>query len=1202
MFQTQSEVRPAVTRMPMDGYVLQTGGSARRRVIKPLNKQEKNGTNVYPIQNEYRVSGVPGHTHNSSAVASVLVDLTQTRGFSKSFNAEWSEKAIELKTDQPGDSDAYDNSDPRFERALERGIGEIALRPENCHHEIREPVRSISEVRTLVAPDDRLQTLTYVEEVGGFVDTKKKAYISDFPIVNVDFLCYRDPASAEVYGSGGNSNVYKSLEPDSNTPILIESLKTGRANFVVQLPTDNTTSVGTLTDGTDWHGIVPFRWNDDQKLYESESFVVKFRRVFEIQANMQNGALAARTLTVRFPVIKSTVASNGYCFLMAAEINPPQAIRSATNANGKEYVPFFPLEILDTTVTQSRFYYRLDCAYRIMVGGSFAFPGPSAFSADRSYYKQLESVQPLQLCKRYAEAYKTVADIQQSWDSDAQIKPQFRHGSFFDVLNLTNFNNPRVYARNNQAGACYEGFTKKPYVFRAQAVQPFSNQPVDINYTDAALRGHQPIAFRLESVNNPTANADDWKLTHPDPSLDNARLARQLPTLTLFETDVAYELDESKVRPSKFISDEPDRIPRYVDHPPGERTTATSYWYWKAQLLPSITSTQNAALADADKVPSSRTWMLPRPDHTGYKLMTVHGTNFDLGNSKIRSANMDMDEQFIMVPATIDFYFDTDYMDFDYDAGYDSDGEEDFELSTLSEKDPDRSHVFYIVGDVYRNGDAIGVNAHVQPLFDLAETQLATGTLKANIHVVDVMLPDDRRFGHDGANMPYFKEGFGVGTMFECDNHALLAANSANPDPTVDQNSRIPVMYRVSNSTKYSESGVAGLELFVQNLYFTFSENRTFFVAVNDVGKRSAPTTPNLLYFHTKDTRVETANDKTTVAGGAGNLCVVTVIEKLYTKDGTLATAASVTALGNKAQLLTNAGLTDRFLDQRDYLGFCCLGKNFQDTWFGSPSDGGAVTVFDAHKAESNLLGPVFQSKRRISQHLCAPILNPNMRIGCTAPLNFETGHLPPELRDFRLELRDVDFSNVPGKVLLESLVLYEFNGGNQVVTAVDNLLHLPQFHEDYATVQTDGTFDFEVFSPYGMPSYIALFCRDTDRKRDHLTQPLIKQLSIMCSTTQKKSNTILEADVHQLYHITQRNVNQRARYNRATFNKRQVVLLSAEDIGMMGLESYQTEKRAQFRFNGTVDQIGRVTALLIYNNRGLYIQGKHMSVLRLKD
>ena len=53
----------------------------------------------------------------------------------------------------------------------------------------------------------------------------------------------------------------------------------------------------------------------------------------------------------------------------------------------------------------------------------------------------------------------------------------------------------------------------------------------------------------------------------------------------------------------------------------------------------------------------------------------------------------------------------------------------------------------------------------------------------------------------------------------------------------------------------------------------------------------------------------------------------------------------------------------------------------------------------------------------------------------------------------------------------------------------------------------------------------------------------------------------------------------------------------------MMGLSraEYQLEKRAQFEFKGTVDQIGNVTALLIFTNRGLYVQGKHMSVVRLR-
>jgi len=290
--------------------------------------------------------------------------------------------------------------------------------------------------------------------------------------------------------------------------------------------------------------------------------------------------------------------------------------------------------------------------------------------------------------------------------------------------------------------------------------------------------------------------------------------------------------------------------------------------------------------------------------------------------------------------------------------------------------------------------------------------------------------------------------------------------------------------------------------------------------------------------------------------------------------------------------------------DQGDVVGLCYLGPDFQSAWIGDPTstDKEVVTIFDEKLAESNLPGPVFQSQKLISQHLCAPVINPNMRIGCTAPLNFETGHLPPELRDFRLEMRDVNFSFLPGKVSLEPLVLYEFNGGNQVVAAHDNLLHLPQFRESSAYVKSDGTFEFEMFSPYGMPSYIAVFCRDQDMRRDHMIQPLIKQLSIMCTTTQKKSNTILDANVHQLYHITQRNVNQRARYNRKTFDRRQVILIRAEDVGMMGLQSYQTEKRAKFLFSGTVDQLGRVTAVLVFNNRGLYIQGKHMSIVRLKE
>ena len=55
MSQIQSEVRPEVLRMPKTGFMLQTGGSARRfRDIAATDK--------FPIEAQYRVSGIPGHT------------------------------------------------------------------------------------------------------------------------------------------------------------------------------------------------------------------------------------------------------------------------------------------------------------------------------------------------------------------------------------------------------------------------------------------------------------------------------------------------------------------------------------------------------------------------------------------------------------------------------------------------------------------------------------------------------------------------------------------------------------------------------------------------------------------------------------------------------------------------------------------------------------------------------------------------------------------------------------------------------------------------------------------------------------------------------------------------------------------------------------------------------------------------------------
>ena len=101
MSQFQSEVRPKVLQMPQDGFVMQTGGSARMRTIKPSIAQTL--TSSYPVQAQYKVTGVPGHTHNASAVLSVLCDLRRQRGTDlTSVAGVWSSQALALRAANPG--------------------------------------------------------------------------------------------------------------------------------------------------------------------------------------------------------------------------------------------------------------------------------------------------------------------------------------------------------------------------------------------------------------------------------------------------------------------------------------------------------------------------------------------------------------------------------------------------------------------------------------------------------------------------------------------------------------------------------------------------------------------------------------------------------------------------------------------------------------------------------------------------------------------------------------------------------------------------------------------------------------------------------------------------------------------------------------------------------------------------------------------
>ena len=151
------EVVPDVQSMPTTGWFCQTSGNARRRIAPNISGSDLEGV--------YDVAGVPGHTHNASAMISVDADYTAYRETAIEVPAGvWAADAFNFAIGQLTDSIEPEDAEERYERAIERCVGSVSLFPENC---INEPTRSIGEVRTLVAPKARLDTLTYIDERRG---------------------------------------------------------------------------------------------------------------------------------------------------------------------------------------------------------------------------------------------------------------------------------------------------------------------------------------------------------------------------------------------------------------------------------------------------------------------------------------------------------------------------------------------------------------------------------------------------------------------------------------------------------------------------------------------------------------------------------------------------------------------------------------------------------------------------------------------------------------------------------------------------------------------------------------------------------------------------------------------------------------------------------------------------------------------------
>ena len=1409
MAQLRPEVRPLVSSMPVDGFGMQTGGSARRRVV-PFDT----------AMNSYKVTGVPGHTHNASAVCSVLVDNTERSNAEFRIGDHFA--AAQVVVAAPRFTDSAEVSESDYDRALERGIGEIAIVPENCHQEIREPARAISEVRSLVMPKDKRDTLTYVEEVGGFVDqeTGRTAVPEPaYPDIMVDlFHAYELPVANVTAVAGG----------DFRTGTGNLAFAEGELRFEGYHPTTDPgwsrTQVarvgsslvplravgGTLAtvDGKSWEGVVTLQWDPVNKSYFCPAFEAIFTTMYETGPA---GNHTHANFEVQFPEIRTPVSRDGQCVFAGGE--RPLRDEPAANEGFATLSCSVDQNILQGPVRGGNVVFKV-WPFRIATGYASAIRGPSR---GVNYWTRVLNTRLMESARNVSELgasdeaarilmFTNAANAKTSnrmlqtgmrtffstrantWNTTSNL-PVFNNRNAFEgtsydmcptninlngrgfgpVFGLTaagNLHNPDVNSAAN-----YRGFALLPVA--AQALynagghaneNPANWNPLAYAYNNQRVTRRLDVAKLLYNTN--FASAEDVvrhiategslafdntrKVTIRIPRIDDAtgitevnpngdevadivlyqsrdhytRLETNLTNTVTFKNTqvrtknqnlVHHKANETTARDGVFPTqavggDAPEIL--YGVAPPGPGASDNEIAAACQQVLPPIRQAVQRAINELNAAKLALTTASaklenhqsgqgmfygtkPRlnaaqpPTEPTSELLVLDDTHLALDLTVDNAAAFATEGPFACaLPCTLRYLFEDKKMalhvtgaiaaapqnatfeeifwatrnvglapeaaDDDGTLHGDRQQQESAPFVTFCEPKArvvgdantrihinvdctslfDMTSIFQDFPDVaadWRNDAGDGFNQ--QPVVTRRDTAVGKEIIVLSVGMMDNLQQTSQMGQHERS----VRTKFDVLTL-NADTGSTCIVRVAHTNAAQIQNAGHavrPIMQALGNkddaqplrrdSMSVMEHRVSGSQpviltpsyiaqhnglaasnnliiadnmLYIGNAHLAFDSNRYVFLIMNDHGAPNTgtidlanPEHPTVLVFETQDCEPVLHFDEYFNFAN-----VLTRVRNVRVREGNALvplTAAILTTIMHDDSMGT--GLTAE--EREGNRSFCTMyfpSFKFQDTfWNADP--------FASLASDSQRTGVVHRSQLRVSQHLCAPLLNPNGRIGCSAPLNYGSLHLPPELRDFRIELRDVDFSFLPGSsnATLEALTLYEFNGGNQLAGAQPSMLYMPHFRHFQVTTTTQA-FEMEIFSPYGNPSYIAMYARSKVRPNEYVKQPLIKTLSIQSGTTMKKSNTILQAREHELFHLTQRNVHPRAEYTRVTNQQRQVVLLCAEDIGDMGIAQYQKEKRSVFLLSGDLDVPATVTALFIYNNRGLSIQNLEIGVVRV--
>ena len=435
------EVVPEVRSMPTTGWFCQTSGNARRRITKNTGSSE-NGI--------YDVAGIPGHSHNASAVISVDADYSRYRQTALSVPGKvWSYAALNMPVGLLTDSIEPTHASERYDRCIERCVGYMSIFPENCAGSIREPTRSIGEIRTLVAPKARLDTLTYVQERRGWVvpvdETDglqdRALLVSDFPDVYLDVrpLGMVMPATVDadqvpsslyieaptfalrvqsdgdglgIIGRLADGGTYTAATKYHKQAVVARTLLGPGAPGIpgADALVASTAAELALADAASaWDGTFRFVWNEDERKYQMpapvsvvlnhvvRSTVVGGERVEQVptydwEPNNSDEADGTTTLRGVTQAARITVQFPALSTTEALDgscwfgaFANEESLNYATRTAGLVLCRKTPVDVIGAQGYAGPFTWIGMPAYRIPVGSAYAHPAPDILQENRQF-------------------------------------------------------------------------------------------------------------------------------------------------------------------------------------------------------------------------------------------------------------------------------------------------------------------------------------------------------------------------------------------------------------------------------------------------------------------------------------------------------------------------------------------------------------------------------------------------------------------------------------------------------------------------------------------------------------------------------------------------------------------------------------------------------------------------------------------------